>query len=574
MHSPIGTTKQAASHASEALAFVSELVRLIAPPAGEEEICARGLALTAKTLRASAGTLLLRDASPLPLRVAASVGAHSACDVVRMGEEILSGTGTFQRQAPKAGPTFCLALPLADGAGETGALVLQALDPWDPDHRDMATAAALALAVALRSARLLREARSQKEMLARRNSEARALASLAHAIGVSLDQNRVLEAVGEYARKLLAADRCAIFLSEGTAALRFAHLSGPPVAGLETGDPADFGAAGLAVVSEALVERRAVVVANVSGQWGADSLGARLWGSGSLLLVPLISQERLEGLLTAGRAEPSTWTQDQIELADALAGQAALAIENARLYHEAREALLRLQQAQYGMMRAERLAAVGMLASSLAHEVRNPLNSISLQLVLLSRRVARLADPVGGDLSALVETARREIVRLDSLVEEFLTLSSIDRLSLAEADPAEVVREVTALLAPVARESGILLVESLDAVNQRLLIDREKIKQVLINLIRNSIEAMPQGGRLVITGASSDGSLVIGIQDTGTGIEPGLDVFDFFVTTKRGGTGLGLPIARRIVEAHGGSLTYSSEPGRGTTFEIRLNRDH
>src|SRR5439155_13730964 len=129
--------------------------------------------------------------------------------------------------------------------------------------------------------------------------------------------------------------------------------------------------------------------------------------------------------------------------------------ENARLYREAQDALLGLQKAQYGMMRSERLAAVGTLASSLAHEVRNPLNSINLQLVLLSRRVGRLGEAKRAELTALIETARREITRLDGLVEEFLSLSTIDRLSLAQADTNELVREVLALMAPAAREQSV-----------------------------------------------------------------------------------------------------------------------
>ena len=99
-------------------------------------------------------------------------------------------------------------------------------------------------------------------------------------------------------------------------------------------------------------------------------------------------------------------------------------------------------------------------------------------------------------------------------------------------------------------------------------LDREKIKQVLINLVRNAIEATSEGGSVTISARLSGDSVVLEVTDTGVGIEPGLDVFDFFTTTKRGGTGLGLPIARRILEAHGGSLRFESKPGLGTTFFV------
>ncbi len=404
----------------------------------------------------------------------------------------------------------------------------------------------------------------------RRNAEARALSSLATAIGGSLDENRVLSAVGDYTRELLAADRCLIFLGDDPSNLEFAYLSGEAVEGMEVGRGVDLNALGSLAFAGALRRRQPMVIPNALDDPRANADLARRWSIVATIVVPLLAHGRLSGLLVAGRNEPSPWSDDEVQLTNALAGQAAVAIESARLYREAQQALLRLQQAQYGMMRAERLAAVGTLASSLAHEVRNPLNSINLQLVLLTRRVAKLGEPMHAELGALLDTARREIARLDGLVEEFLSLSSIDRISLTEVQPEEVMREVMALMTPVFRDRKVTVSEETGPMLPRIFMDREKIKQVLINLIRNAIEAMPEGGSLKLTTRYNDGHLALEVADTGTGIEPGVDIFDFFVTTKRGGTGLGLPIARRIVEAHGGSMSYESEPGRGTRFTVML----
>jgi two-component system sensor histidine kinase HydH len=403
-----------------------------------------------------------------------------------------------------------------------------------------------------------------------RNAEARALASLTRAIGGSLEQEEVLAAVGNYGRKLLAADRCSIFLGDGDGPLRFAFLAGPPLEGLEVGRPADLPGLGSRAILEALRERQTVVVPDTDTDPRANADLARQWGIRSLIAVPLVAHERREGVMVADRARASTWSVDEVEVASALAGQAALSIENARLYREAKDALFRLQQAQYGMMRAERMAAVGTLAASLAHEVRNPLNSINLQLVLLARRVGRLEGDRREEIGGIIDGARREIARLDGLVEEFLSLSTIDRLALEATHPNEVMREVLGLMAPGARLRGIEVAEELAPDLPPLRLDREKIKQVLINLVRNAIEAMPEPGRLTVASRQVDRTVVISVADTGVGIEPGLDVFDFFTTTKRGGTGLGLPIARRIVEGHGGSLTYRSTPGRGTVFQMTL----
>jgi signal transduction histidine kinase len=125
-------------------------------------------------------------------------------------------------------------------------------------------------------------------------------------------------------------------------------------------------------------------------------------------------------------------------------------------------------------------------------------------------------------------------------------------------------------MSPVAASRGITVREDLSAALPRILLDRQKIQQALINLVRNAIEAMPSGGTLTVSARPAEGGIVMEVTDTGCGIEPGLDVFDFFISNKRGGTGLGLPISRRIVEAHGGRLTFESVPGRGTTFRIAL----
>ncbi|HEV8375402.1 MAG TPA: ATP-binding protein, partial [Candidatus Polarisedimenticolia bacterium] len=151
--------------------------------------------------------------------------------------------------------------------------------------------------------------------------------------------------------------------------------------------------------------------------------------------------------------------------------------------------------------------------------------------------------------------------------------STLDRIAPSEVVPQEIVREALELMSPVAQLRGIAVVSTHEGLSIRIRLDREKIKQVLINLIRNALEAMPEGGALTVTTRAEADTFLIEVADTGVGIEAGKDVFDFFVTTKKGGTGLGLPIAKSIVEAHGGTLSYRSRPGQGTVFSIALGRD-
>src|SRR5262249_25585631 len=155
-----------------------------------------------------------------------------------------------------------------------------------------------------------------------------------------------------------------------------------------------------------------------------------------------------------------------------------------------------------------------------------------LQLVLLARRVSGLEPPMNETMSALVTTAQKEIARLDTLVEEFLSLSSVDRLSLSESDLNRPVRDVLALMAPVIAHAKAKVVEELAENLPRVPLDPEKMRQVLINLIRNALDAMPGGGTLTIATRSSGDGVLIEITDTGTGIDPSHDVFDLFMTTK------------------------------------------
>ena len=411
----------------------------------------------------------------------------------------------------------------------------------------------------------LRTARAE----ARRNAESRALASLAEEIGGSLDPERVLAAVADDTRRLLGFDRCAIFLGDEENGLTLARLSGSPLEGLEVGGGVPIEGIGSRALPEVLRARRPVVIEDAARDLRSNPDLARRWNVGSAVLLPLATRGRVAGVLHASRARAGAFPAEDIALAGALAAQAAVALESARAYRETREALLRLQEAQDGMMRAERLAAVGTLASSLAHEVRNPLNSITLTLVLLTRGLARQerSDPA---LGSMVENVRREVERLDALVGDFLSLATLDRLQPEQADPRRVVHEALALLRPLAAAQGIDVRETGPADAPIVSLDRRKVTQVLLNLARNAIDAMPQGGVLTVTVRPGEEGIVIEVADTGVGIDPDLDVFSFFTSTKRGGTGLGLPISRGIVEAHGGRLSYESERGRGTIFRVFL----
>jgi signal transduction histidine kinase len=217
------------------------------------------------------------------------------------------------------------------------------------------------------------------------------------------------------------------------------------------------------------------------------------------------------------------------------------------------------------------MAVLGTFASGLAHEVRNPLNSIALQVSLLERRIARLESGVGKEMRELADTIREEIRRLDGLVGDFLLFSRTDRMQDYVANLDHLVDEVLRLLEPEASATAVSLRRlSVGEPLPDFRMDGEKVKQVVINLVRNAVEAMPAGGAMTIETGLVDGQVQLVVRDTGPGLPEGVDVFQLFVTTKPKGTGLGLSIVQQIVLQHGGEITASSPPGEGAAFTIRL----
>ena len=166
---------------------------------------------------------------------------------------------------------------------------------------------------------------------------------------------------------------------------------------------------------------------------------------------------------------------------------------------------------------------------------------------------------------------RQEIRRLDSLVGDFLLFARTDRMQYRDARLDVLIDEVIQLLKPEAATNDVELEHSHgDAPLPYMQMDAEKMRQVLINLIRNAIEAMPEGGTVTVESGLAEGQAHIVVRDTGPGLPQGLDVFQLFVTTKPKGTGLGLAIAQQIVLQHGGDIAAGSRPGEGAAFTISL----
>ena len=224
----------------------------------------------------------------------------------------------------------------------------------------------------------------------------------------------------------------------------------------------------------------------------------------------------------------------------------------------------KLTESQAIIARQEKLASLGVLAAGVAHEIRNPLTAIKFRLYSLRKSL-----PTTDNEDAMV--IANEISRLERIVKDFLQFARPSEPELVAVPPQRILQEVHDLLRPQLEKSAIeLKLEPSEAAWVRA--DTQQIKEVLINLIQNSADSIGRKGAITLRAHDEADTAVLEVADTGKGIPAEVQdrLFDPFFTTKEGGTGLGLPIAARIVEKHGGELRYQTQLNRGTTFAIVL----
>jgi signal transduction histidine kinase len=312
-------------------------------------------------------------------------------------------------------------------------------------------------------------------------------------------------------------------------------------------------------------EELEMVQEKMSGLKVAEKMGEL----GAEISVPIISKEKLIGILNLGhKEEKEIYSSEDLELLSTLANQAAIAIENARLYEN-------LKQSQDTLRRADRLSSLGLLTAGLAHEIRNPLVAIRTFTQLLPERYNDAEFREGFQGLAL-----KEVDRICGLINDLLSFARPSRPNVAEENMNDVVDGIARILETEAKEKGVEITRDFGLSLPKVWIDREQMKQVFMNVILNAIQAMREGGSIFISTrlisrdeAGHSGQFVqVEVRDTGIGIPAeNLDhIFDPFFTSKDEGSGLGLSISHQIVQEHGGYVTVESKVGVGTTFFINL----
>jgi PAS domain S-box-containing protein len=248
----------------------------------------------------------------------------------------------------------------------------------------------------------------------------------------------------------------------------------------------------------------------------------------------------------------------------------------ALILHDATEARRRTSEA----VEAERVHALTLLAGSLAHEIGNPLNALDIHLQLMEREVRRLRRLAGeGDtemassaerLTGYLEVAKGEVHRLDYIITEFLQALRPSPPKFQGASLNETADETLALLKPELEARGLSVVTELSAGLPAAQFDPAQIKQVLVNLVKNAMQATPRGGVITLSSGANGEAVWLCVRDTGAGIPPDRlnRIFEPFFTTKEKGTGLGLLIVQRIIRDHRGRIEVESGVGKGTAFKL------
>lgn len=212
------------------------------------------------------------------------------------------------------------------------------------------------------------------------------------------------------------------------------------------------------------------------------------------------------------------------------------------------------------------------LAGALAHEIKNPLSVIGMNMELLREDLADADSPHARRAVAKTEIVQKQCRRLQNLLDDFLNFARVRRLDLTPGSLNEQIERVLDLFHPQALESGIEIIRYLDPDLPSIVMDEQTIEAALVNLVKNAIEAMPDGGVLTARTRQTRHGVALDLIDTGRGMDQNtaMHMFEAFFSTKDGGSGLGLPTARKGIEGHGGRIDVQSAAGKGTKFTLEF----
>jgi len=322
------------------------------------------------------------------------------------------------------------------------------------------------------------------------------------------------------------------------------------------------------VLIQCLRTRRPAVVANAAQDPGVSPHLRSLLGANQFVVVPLVARDAALGAIIADNVFTGRpISEDEVDMLQTFAAHAGLAISVATTYSRLEEKLNELKEAQDRLVRSERLATVGRLAAHVAHEIRNPLATIGGFARSMLRNPADAAR-VQRNGRIIVE----EVERLEQILANVMNFSKPGNPVFRDRNVNEIVEAVCAFNEAVLAERRVVLHKALDPRCPTLRLDPDQIRQVLLNLVANALDSMPNGGELAVLTRAQEDHVEVVVADTGHGMSEDVleSLFQPFFTTKVGGTGLGLSVSQKIVHDHGGDILVTSKPGAGSSFTICL----
>jgi PAS domain S-box-containing protein len=438
---------------------------------------------------------------------------------------------------------------------------------FSKDKRDLIDLFLAQAAIAIQNARLFREAK-------RRRDVAEVLARLARELTSTLEVEPIAKLLAKGAAELVNARAAGVFLVEPE--------DGSLRATAAYGADADIMRelifkSGEGAVGRAIADRRIVTSADILADpaiqlaaWVRERI--RTSGYRVVVGVPLLTHDRVIGALGLGADPGSSFSREELQTLEALADQAALAFENARLYASARDSLVRLGEKQVQLVQAAKMSALGQLVSGVAHELNNPLS------VIVGYGQLLLAREVPTAVLRPIELMVSQADRMAKIVRNLLLFARQRPAERTTVNVNEVLEQTLALRINQLTVSGIAVEKKFLRGLPPVMADPHQLEQVFLNLLLNAEQAMLEGktgGRIILnTTVSRDGRMVHAeVIDDGPGIPQDAlpHVFEPFFSTKPvgSGTGLGLSVSYGIVEEHGGHLVVESRPGR-TVFRLEM----
>lgn len=332
------------------------------------------------------------------------------------------------------------------------------------------------------------------------------------------------------------------------------------------------------ILSRSILERRSFKSVGRDSCSEADQSVMNLLNVPSLTVVPLVTRNKAMGaLLVDNFITKRELTEEDIEFLGIYANQAALAIVNAHLYESLQQKVRDLQEAYENLNRskqqlieAEKFAAMGKMAALITHEIKNPLVSIGGFARFMYRQLDK-NDPKEADKVSSLQIIINETTRLENILKNILSFARQPHPQFELCNLNDIVFDTIQIISQEISEKQVKLEMKLEELSL-IQADRELLGQVFLNIYKNALQAMPQGGKLITQTLKKGDFVQVTISDTGVGIpKEHLDsLFDPFFTTKSSGTGLGLCISKQVIVAHGGFIEVSSAEGKGSTFTINL----